>query len=265
MYEIDQGEDPQPRRSAPEQAPAPEAAAAEARLRDARPLAKARIEGAVRAQQLVDLESAALAGLCGQGLAALTRVESWDAAHGVGLLLSLAGLASAVWMWRRTRAAAEALVALPVPVDGGVLRRLDAEGSDRAEAECRRQEADLARIELQSVELDLLRRRLRIALLAAAAAALCGWMAGALGPAGAALLASAAAAAPAAVLGWRAGGGGWSAQDVLRSLAAVAVVAGLEAWWCGAPLLGAIAAMAIAGAAIWSGRRRLLSACAVEA
>lgn len=261
MFEIDHGDSgpkaPDPARTAA--APSEADRAAEARLRDARPIALAQIEQANKAQHLIDMEAVVLAGLCGQGLAAMTRVENWNTGCTFGLLLTLGGVGATVWMWRRTRQSAEAMVAMPVPIDGKVVKRLEADGSEQLAAERRRQEEDLAAIDLLSVELALQRHRLRLAVYGAAAGAACGWLAGILGPAGAAVLAASAAALPGALLGWRIAGGGWPALQIQRTvIGALPAAASLIALWCGTEFLAVLGGAVVAVAAGFFWRQRLV-------
>lgn len=261
MFEIDHG-DSEPTASArPEAMAQPSEAdrAAEARLRDARPIALAQIEQANKAQHLVDVEALVLAGLCGQGLGAMTRVETWNTGCTFGLLLALGGVGATVWMWRRTRQSAETVVALPVPIDGKVVKRLEADGSERVAAERRRQEEDLAAIDLLSVELAMYRHRLRLAVYGAAVGAVCGWLVGILGPAGAAVLAASAAALPGALLGWRIAGGGWPALQIQRMvLGVLPASASLIALWCGTEFLAVLGGAVVAVAAGFFWRQRLV-------
>lgn len=262
LFEIDHG-DSAPAASAAAAAPvqpSEDDRALEARLREARPIALAQIAQATKAQHLVDMEALVLAGLCGQGLASLTRSEEWGLGWTAGLLLTLGGIGATVWMWRRTRQAAETVTALPVPLDTAVVKRLQADGAASLAAERRRQEEDLANIDLLSGELALNRHRLRLAVYGAAAGALCGWLAGVLGPAGSTVLAASAAALPGAILGWRIGGGGWPALQVQRLVIGVLPAsAALIALWCGTPILAVLAgaALAVGAGLVW--RQRIVA------
>lgn len=261
MFEIDHGDDEPKAQARAEAAPQPseDDRAADARLRDARPIALAQIANANKAQHLIDMESVVLAGLCGQGLGAMTRVETWGAAHSFGLLLTVAGIGATVWMWRRTRLSAETITAMPVPIDQKVVKRLEADGAERLAAERRRQEQDLAAIDLLSVELALYRHCLRLAVYGAAAGALCGWLAGVLGPDGTAVTAASAAALPGALLGWRIAGGGWPAVQIQRTVIGVLPgVAALIALWCGTPILAVLGGTAVTVAAGCFWRQRLV-------
>jgi hypothetical protein len=262
MFEIDHGDDEPKAQARTESAPriSDEDRAADARLRDARPIALAQIAQANTAQHLIDIEALVLAGLCGQGLGAMTRVETWGIGHSFGMLLTVAGIAGTVWMWRRTRLSAGTICAMPVPIDQQVVKRLEADGAERLAAERRRQEQDLAAIDLLSVELALYRNCLRLAVYGAAAGALCGWLAGAFGPGGAAVMAASAAALPGSLLGWRIAGGGWPALQIQRSVIGVLpAAAGLIALWCGTPILPVLGGVAVAVSAGLFWRQRLLA------
>jgi hypothetical protein len=265
-FEIDHGEPVARRPVQPVAAVSEAEQAASARLRDARPLALAQIAKAGRAQQLVDMECLILAGLCGQGLSSLTCMETWSTAATAGMLLSLAGLGATGWMWRRTRQSAEIVLALPIPVDSSVVKRLAEQSEEHRLAEQRRQEEDLSQIELLSGDLDHQRHRLRLALFGALAGSLCGWLCGIFGPVGTPALAASAAALPGTVLGWRIAGGGWSPERIQRAVIGVLpVTAAVLALWCGTPILYVLAgAVAAAGAGLFW-RQRLVQAAAQTA
>lgn len=257
-FEIDHGE------PTPERAPAPvvEASAAEreraARLREALPVAVARIKGAERLIHLVDMYGIGLAGICGQGLSGVLRTDPWTGGATLGLLAALAGLGATVWMWRRSRQVAEALWMVPVPLEDSVIARLAVRDERQRAVEDKRREEELAHIELLDDDLARCRIRLHLALWGAAAGMACGWACALGGPNGMMSMAASAAALPGAVLGWRIAAGGWSAsavqQVVYGALPACALVTAVMG---GTPWYYALGGAAVVSAAGWFWRQRI--------
>ena len=183
-YEIDHG-DPKPVSATRPVPVVPEADMSEARRQDeARATAAARIEGAARQRHIVDMLALAVAGLCGQGLGGASRVDPWTGGATLGMLATVAGLAAAAWMWRRSRHVAEALWMTPVPLDETTIRKLALQDDAKRDRERQRRDEEFARIELLDGELALFCRRMRLAAWGAGAGSLCAWICAAAGPVG---------------------------------------------------------------------------------
>lgn len=150
----------------------------------------------------IDMEGLVIAGLCGQGLAAATRIDAWTSGVFAGMTAAVAGLLAAGVLWKRSRFPAEQLEALPLPIDGNPPGKAGTLDAAQREASRRRRAGELDRIEELTADFTACRPRLRAATAGAILGALCGWIAGVLGCTGAAVLAAAPAATTGAVTFW---------------------------------------------------------------
>ncbi len=266
-FEMDMGEEPAAKPASDRIAPADQISTQERdehrRLSELRTQMVAHMDESRQIQNFINLDALALAGLCGQGLCAALRVDSWAGWVPMAFLATLASLAWVVWMWRRTLNPILKMAALPLPLDDTSASRsfsLDAAQRDQAR---KRREQDITNIELCVNELSVLRPRLRGAVRGACWGAVCGWVIGFMSPAGIVLLAGSAAAGVASASFWFAAKGTWSMQlirqIILFGVPGVALVVSLacghRTLWPGAwPIIG----MAIVVAAGWHKQRELL-------
>lgn len=262
-YEIDMGEShpetPEPAASPDTTQPSPEEREAERLLGEVRTVALAQWEGAALARQRVDIEALILVGLCGEGVGAILRLDHWGSGASLAMLVTLASLAAAAWMWRRTRHPAELLAMMPMPFDPSLVARNAPLDAGQRAASRQRREAEFERIRVHAAELSACQRRLRSAVQAALGGAFCGWLAGIISQPGIPVLIGSAAAGTAAVAGWLASDGTWPRQRSERVfLGVIPAVALLFGLLCGASPWSAIGGPLVAAAAGWHWRRRLL-------
>ena len=257
-FEIDHGEPSPERAPQPVVDDSPADRERAARLREALPLAVARIRGAQRLIHVVDLFGIGLVAICGQGLGGIMRTDPWTDGATLGVLAALAGIGVTAWMWRRSRVVAEALWTVPVPLDDNAIPRHSLRDERQRAVEYKRRDEELAHIEMLDADLALCRSRLRLALWGAAVGMASGWVCALAGPNGMMSMAASVAALPGAVLGWRIAAGAWSVIEVqLIVMGALPACALVAAFLGGTTWYYALAGAALVVAAGWFWRQRI--------
>jgi hypothetical protein len=258
LYEIDPGS---PTAATPSQPPAEVMSAeeleAERLLHASRQVAVDHLRAVPGIKFRIDIEGLIMAGLCGQGLSAIGRIDTWSTGIVVGLITALASFIGAGYFWKRTRLFAEHLEALPLPLDGNPPSRLGALDATQRAASRHRRGEELARIEDLAHDLARYRPRLRAACRGAFLGTICGWLTGIIGPGVVGVLAASAAGGVGAVGGWLASGTPWPPQRMVQVFAGVMpVVAVAMALLCDATPWAAIGgwAIAVATGLCWRGR-----------